>query len=464
MSIDAGAFMRGLARGMMAAQQMRERQEAKEEQKAAQRRDLRLRFQSDLLKAPDLDTFEQVRGFYKSAGRELGIEPEFDLPVFPESKRKQLAIQKAQHLWNTLVQRNDFEALWERNASVQLDDGESVTVRELAKRINFPLPKVTVREPITEEVPAPRTEEGSLGRFLAPAGSQMIQVGTQEREEELPPFVPAQVRTLGQWDPQTFAKHPHLARIPLPIDPKTGQPDGIKLLAFYKAAGVVDPTETTKKAQERVDKDRIDYDRRLGRIQQKMNQDKTEVQFRASVQAYNSLVTDFRRHKPWVGAKELPVDVPTAVKQWRRAQATTAGATVGDAMDVPGTAGEFEVRSIRNKQGVVTHFAVNGQQFTVQQVREAAQRMLLDADPAGVELALKVGISRGQVLRWLDAEMRRLGAKTGMTGDPDASRKLAELTRLRSQALAGRSVTTAPALVPGREPEPEPTDLEEFYK
>lgn len=454
-----GAFLRAFLQGQMAKLEREERDVEKrvaaQEKKDALRRDFLLKASSALGGIDDPELFEETKAQLRQIAEILQLDATtLDVYAFPESKRKRVKQQRAASVFEQLIKTGRFF----EDATYEVD-GEKLSGRELMILAGVPRGTRKVTEPVTEEIDVPRVEEGGLARFLAPAGRQAVQVGTRERDEEIPFTTPRRL-TLGEAYPEVFAKsgREHLARLPVPLD-KDGFPDTVKIAELMAKAGVQNPLEAAKRGQERVEKDRTDFDRRLARIQQAMDQADTPEGFRVQVIAYNRLIDDFKEHKPWVGVKQVSMSVAQAIAEWVKENVRRKAGAGGDgAVGPPLGGGVLDVRPIRNKKGIITHYSINGEQFTVQQATDQAKILFFAGDPHGRALATVLQISPKVIAQWnveakggkqltdtrrqlrlLEEEMEISGiatqAGTDLKARRDAATRLRTLTIRRTQLL-----------------------------
>lgn len=415
-----GDFLGGLARGLLQGLEMRRGFELQEEQRAERKAALRRSFLQEVVNTlgsiDDPEQFEQAKTLFRGISREFGVEPgELEIYTFPEGKKKKIKQARAAQVLDQVIKTYGAQKFFSPETGL-LDalyevDGERVSGRDLLKLSGFPIARA--RRQVTEEVRTQRTEEGGLSRFLAP---EKVQVQTREVEEEILPQLPRRV-VLGEYDPR-FRGTPYEST-PVPVT-QDGDVDSASLVRFYQLAGIQNPLQSAQARFEKIRTEREDILRRLSSIQQQMAQAKTEEQFRASIQAWNRLISNVRRYKPYLGLTQVPFDESVAVKQWKEARRERRVGPVVPVVGEPVRSQGLDVRPIRSaRTGAITGYIINGQQFTIQQAIRLARDLITAGDPRGRSLASILRVPQGTVLSW----------KARATGLLQARRELQEINQ-----------------------------------
>ncbi len=414
-----GAGGGGLLRGFIQGMQMKLARHERTTEREERLRQMRANYIADIAaKAGQFEDpveFEQFVGLAERTGAEtFGLKPGElrEVITFPAGRRQKRQQQLARERVAELQRL--YENFWSpeiQRASVPFE-GRNITVGELVNIADILASRETTK-PVTERVPVPRREEGGLSRFLAPRTEERV-VGTERVVEPVLPQK-AQPLTFDMLWPKAQGTAWEGRAVPI----KDGVPDLRTATAIAKDNGWIVTTSDQLRMQDRY---------------QQFLRDKLV----AGLRNPGSVNLGMLRRQVDQAGMNWAVEKDRAQQQIARDAKSLKGTDVlGAPVLATGTTGGFDVRPVRNPQGLVTHYAINGQQFTVQQTRAEAYKLVADGDPSGVELALKVGVSQDQVQRWVHDAIRQARAavnRAAISGaaDPAAEARLDALTRLLS--------------------------------
>lgn len=322
------------------------------------------------------------------------------LPVLEERKRQMQAEErrKVDAQWDFMVTL----AKGDPQRAFQIFGDKFLQVAKSRSGLEIPTREVPITErrvipgqPATPAVTAPRTEEGSLAGFLTQVVTPAVPA-VSERVEEVQTGTQRELALPGEPE-EMMIDVPGLGRMPISQAKDLLGPEGVRnILKIFDpiAAARLELDELRVQLEGsrfNLDRSRFASDQAYKKAQLEMNQRQQDA-----LEAYRQAQVALEAGRLDVARGHLDV------ARQRLSRTGSGEGGLGPSLSPsPGVQSTgLDVREIKNKKGVTTHYAINGKQYTVEQATTRAHDWFVVGDARGRELATVLGIGQKQLDAW----------------------------------------------------------------